>query len=148
MKPIRLALIALLTATGLALAAAPADARNGGGHRGGYYHGGSHFRGGGWYGFPAFGLALGLGMSYPLWSYPYGGYYSPAPVYGYPAVVAPMPASPPVYIENNQTPPPNAPPPTTSAPPTVWWYWCGSAKAYYPYVDNCAEGWQRVPPQQ
>jgi len=28
-----------------------------------------------------------------------------------------------------------------------WWYWCASNQAYYPYVQNCAEGWQRVAPQ-
>lgn len=25
-----------------------------------------------------------------------------------------------------------------------YWYYCASARAYYPYVQNCAEGWQRV----
>lgn len=25
------------------------------------------------------------------------------------------------------------------------WYYCDSAKAYYPYVESCAEGWRAVP---
>jgi hypothetical protein len=25
------------------------------------------------------------------------------------------------------------------------WYYCESAKAYYPYVAQCAEGWRTVP---
>jgi len=26
------------------------------------------------------------------------------------------------------------------------WYYCGSAGQYYPYVQNCPEGWQSVMP--
>jgi hypothetical protein len=48
--------------------------------------------------------------------------------------------SPTVWVErgNVTTPPP---------PPEQWWYWCGSARGYYPYVQTCVEGWQRVAPQ-
>ena len=31
--------------------------------------------------------------------------------------------------------------------PTNWWYWCESSKKYYPYVKECAGGFERVPPQ-
>jgi len=32
----------------------------------------------------------------------------------------------------------------TQAPGGVWYY-CDSAKTYYPYVQQCAEGWKTVP---
>jgi hypothetical protein len=28
-----------------------------------------------------------------------------------------------------------------------WWYFCPESRAYYPYVRECAGGWQRVAPQ-
>jgi Ni/Co efflux regulator RcnB len=44
--------------------------------------------------------------------------------------------------------PPGAPPPPP-APATGGtagvWYFCPSANAYYPYVNQCPEGWQVVP---
>lgn len=72
------------------------------------------------------------------YAYPPPVYYYPR-VYGPPAVVSPP--SEPVYIERDA--------PEESAPPaaTVWWYWCPGAKGYYPYVQQCPGGWQRVPPQ-
>lgn len=30
-------------------------------------------------------------------------------------------------------------------PPAQYWYYCDSADAYYPYVEQCPEGWQEVP---
>ena len=58
--------------------------------------------------------------------YPYAyPYYSPAPVYY---------APPPVYME----------PP---APQENYWYYCAPSRAYYPYVQDCPGGWQRVAPQ-
>jgi hypothetical protein len=32
-------------------------------------------------------------------------------------------------------------------PPPSYWYYCASAAAYYPYVQQCPEGWQPVVPQ-
>lgn len=55
-------------------------------------------------------------------------YYTPAPAY-----YAPPP--PPVYIEQPQP------------QPQAYWYYCASAGAYYPHVQSCPEGWQRVAPQ-
>ena len=52
------------------------------------------------------------------------------------------------------TPPAGTPPATVAAePPAVtpgaqtggFWYYCESAKGYYPYVNQCAEGWKSVP---
>lgn len=57
----------------------------------------------------------------PIAAYPY--YYAPAPVYYAPP--------PPAYVE---------------APPQQYWYYCASARAYYPYVQDCPGGWQRVVP--
>jgi len=66
--------------------------------------------------------------------YANGIYYAAAPG-GY-AVVQP-PANPSV------TPPVQA---AGAAPaPAGNWYYCDSAKNYYPYIQQCAEGWRSVP---
>lgn len=44
----------------------------------------------------------------------------------------------PVFIERS--------PPAEPAA-QIWWYWCADARAYYPYVQQCPGGWQRVAPQ-
>ncbi len=36
------------------------------------------------------------------------------------------------------------PPPVVRAPARMWYY-CDSAQAYYPYVQQCYEGWRAVP---
>jgi hypothetical protein len=28
-----------------------------------------------------------------------------------------------------------------------YWHYCAASQAYYPYVKECAEGWQLVPSQ-
>ena len=43
---------------------------------------------------------------------------------------------PPVYI---QQPPP--------VPVESYWYYCQSAQAYYPSVQQCSEAWIKVPPR-
>jgi len=70
----------------------------------------------------------------PVW----GPWYYPAPTYYYP----PQPivierAPPPVYIEQAEPAP----------APNAYWYYCGTSRAYYPYVKECSSGWQRVTPQ-
>jgi hypothetical protein len=54
------------------------------------------------------------------------------------AAVQPAPAAP---------PPAQSVPPAGSSPPSSPgnWYYCESAKAYYPYVGECREGWRAVP---
>ncbi len=56
-------------------------------------------------------------------------------------------AEPPMVASQNP-PPPAAPAPqpgsALSAVPGNWYY-CESAKAYYPYVTECKEGWRSVP---
>jgi hypothetical protein len=56
-------------------------------------------------------------------------------------------AEPPMMAGAN--PPSAAPAPQAGsvAPPSSpgTWYYCASAKAYYPYVTECKEGWRSVP---
>lgn len=73
-------------------------------------------------------------------------YYVSAPG-GY--AVADPPASS-AYIEAPlAAPQPPAPPPAPAAPAAQpaggTWYYCDAAKAYYPYVGTCPEGWRTVP---
>lgn len=88
-------------------------------------------------------VGIGIGLGYPVyspWFYPAPHYYPyyPAPYYYPPVVVAPSP--PPVYIERSD---PGAAP----APAQADWFYCADAKGYYPYVQQCPGGWQRVPSQ-
>ena len=55
----------------------------------------------------------------------------------------PYPASPPVVIQ----PVPQEPVVVQPAPQPAaqTWYYCESARAYYPYVQTCPEGWRPVP---
>jgi hypothetical protein len=107
---------------------------------------------GGWGWGPAWGgWGWGVGWN-PGWAWGpgYWGWSVGAPiVVGPPAVsVWAPPLGPTVYVESGAAvaeTSPAAPPPAPSA--QQWWYWCGSARGYYPYVESCPEGWQRVPPQ-
>ncbi len=96
-----------------------------GGHR---HHHRSHSHFGVFIGAPAF------------WYAPYPFYYHP-PAYYYPPVVVSPPA-PTVYIERPDN--------VQAAPERTAqdnWYYCPESQAYYPYVKQCAKGWQRVAPQ-
>lgn len=92
------------------------------------FAGGAQAHGGGrvgvWIGAP---ILVGPPLVYP---YPY--YYGPPVVreYNYP---------PPAYREPE--------PATPIEPPAPTWYYCRAARAYYPYVKTCPEGWQAVPAQ-
>jgi hypothetical protein len=77
-----------------------------------------------------FDVPLGVGPGYwgpsPWWGSPY--YYPyPAP----PVVVQP----PPVYEQ---------PAPAPQAP--AYWYYCQNPQGYYPYVQQCPNGWMQVVP--
>lgn len=119
MKSLRIPLAAIAAALALLSMAAPAQAH------GRHWHGGVH---------------LSFGVPYPYYWGPRYYYYPPPPAYYYPPVAV-VPSSPPVYIERDDAAP-------SAEPKATWWYWCASAKGYYPYVKECAGGWQRVPPQQ
>lgn len=133
----RFLLLALLAGP---MASTPALAqRHGHGH--GHGHGHSHVR---------FGIGINFGV--PLFGYPY--YYPP--FYHYPAVYSPVVLSqpaPPVYVEQSvshgQSYQQASPRPASQAAPQPaqnWWYFCAESNGYYPYVKQCAAGWQRVSP--
>lgn len=105
-----------------------------------------------------FGISLGVpiyGSGYypaPYYTYPAPAYVYPAPPYVYPAPAYSYPApavaysSPPVYIERSVAQPAPAPA-QAQAPTQADWYYCAASKGYYPYVNECPSGWQRVPAQ-
>ncbi len=121
-----------------------------GGRGGGYGDGRGYSHGNGHGGGVGLGLALGaaiVGLAYysrPAYSYPAYTYPEPAYPYTYPgpAYAYPGPAVAPSagYIEQYV---PHAAP----APAQVQgdWFYCAGSNAYYPYVRECLEGWQRVP---
>ena len=79
--------------------------------------------------------------SYPTYIYPAAVYSYPAPVYVYPAAAIRYTPAP-VYIEREVIQAQAAP-----AQSQGDWYYCAESGAYYPYVAQCAAGWQRVPAQ-
>jgi hypothetical protein len=114
-------------------------------------HGGHGYHGGG----VRFGISLGVPLygygyyppyyAYPAYAYPAPAYAYPAPVYTYPAPAYAYPAavvqaSPPAYVEQGMA---RAPAPQAQGD----WYYCPASKGYYPYVNECPSGWQRVPAQ-
>lgn len=73
---------------------------------------------------------------------PFGfGWYSPTPYY-YPQYYYAPPVvvrqAPQVYIERA------APQPAPQA--EAYWHYCSNPAGYYPYVQQCPGGWQRVVP--
>lgn len=146
MKRATTILMAALMGVTLAFTSVAASA---GGYRGGgsgYRHGGGHWHGGHrhWSGHVHFGFG-GWWPGYwgaPYWGGYWGGYGAPYwGGYAYsPTVVVQQ--EPRVYVERDDV---------GGAVPSngggQWWYWCASARGYYPYVNSCTEGWQRVPPQ-
>ncbi len=132
----RLIAAALIATT---IAAVPAFAQRGPYHGGGYY-----YRGGGYYGGPRVGVGVTFG---PYWGWGPGWYYPPyyyyPPAY-YPPAVVTVPTAPPTYIEQGQ---PEPVPGTQSQAAAGVWYYCGDSKMYYPYVRECAGGWEAVPAQ-
>jgi hypothetical protein len=111
-------------------------ARGGGGGHGGGHFGGGHYGGGWGYGHGGYysGIGLGLGLGYGLGYYG-APYYSP--YYAYPPVVT-VPVTPPVYIQQA--------PPVTQQYPSGYWYYCNNPEGYYPYIQQCPNGWQQVEP--
>lgn len=102
------------------------------------HHGGVRF--GVNIGIPLFGPGYYPGPYYPYPAYAYPPAYTyPAPGYGYPGPAV-APSAP--YAEQGY--PQAAPAP---AQPQGDWYYCPNSKSYYPYVNDCPGGWQRVPAQ-
>ena len=126
----RIGKISVLAALVLAMmTSVPAFAR-GGGYR---HHGGGHHHS---------SVSVGFAFGYPGY---WGGYY-PYPAYAYypPAYYYPpdtyYSSSPPVYVERGDANPP-------AERSQGYWYFCPETSAYYPYVKQCAGGWQKVSPQ-
>ena len=101
------------------------------------------------------GVSFGTGYHSPYYSPYYSPFYSPHyspffgsswPGYWGPSVVysAPLYTPPPVVIQSS--PPVYIERPSAEPPATAYWYYCAPTKAYYPYVSDCTEAWQRVPP--
>src|SRR5262245_3685676 len=96
-----------------------------------------------------------------------GPFWGPSPHFVYappPVIVQPSPIfvqqhpqviyvqQPPVIVQQPpviaQQPTSPAPPQGSSAAPShEYWYFCPSARAYYPTVQDCPEEWIRVPPR-
>jgi hypothetical protein len=96
--------------------------RSGGFHGGhGHHHNGAVF--------------VGVGVAAPFWwgwpyYYPY--YYPPYPYYPYPYYPEMQQST--VYVQDQQQAEP------------YYWYYCEGAQAYYPYVQQCPNGWMKVVP--
>ena len=148
MTPIKTIVATAAVAAALLAIAEPASARGRyGGHHHGHHHHGAHFSlgflggpywGAGYWGPGYWGSGYWGGPGY--WG---SGYWAPPTV-----VYAPAP-EPRVWVERDQASTAQVPPVTSNTNPNAqqWWYWCASSRGYYPYVSNCAEGWQRVAPQ-
>lgn len=121
----RLALVAALaiSLSAPAYAAPPAHGRYGGGASHGYRGPAQHHSSSG------AGAALLITALFGLTALAVATSGPPVPVQ--PAVV-------PVY-------PPSAP--VAQAPQPAYWYYCQDSNTYYPYVQQCAGGWQQVTPQ-
>lgn len=131
----------------------PAGAYYGGRAWGGYY--GRPYWGGGWGWRAGWGWAGYPGVGWGWAGYPGWGGYGYGYGWGAPPVVIQSQTIPYTYVEqattivDAPTEPGRAPPapPASSNSSGAWWYWCAPAQGYYPYVERCAEAWQRVAPQ-
>lgn len=74
----------------------------------------------------------------PSSSAPFWGVVGAGLALGAIALAVDTPRPPPVVV----APAVAVPPPP---PPVRMWYFCESARAYYPYVAYCPEGWRAVP---
>ncbi len=80
---------------------------------------------------PSVGVYVGPGY-YGYYPDPY--YYAPPPI---------VVQQPPVYVEQPQAAIAAAPPAPAQ---NSAWYYCAGSRSYYPYVKECAGGWQQVAP--
>jgi hypothetical protein len=172
MKATNKLLLAALAAAGIAVAM-PADAAGGvhgvarsgsghwtGGHSGhwsgghsGHWSGGSHWRGGGhwhgghWYG-PRFAFYWGVPVAVGAWwwGYPYYYGYPAYSYYDYPA--APVYQEREVYPQGEISSAEAKPGPGAPTQGPLYMNYCESAKAYYPKVSQCPEGWKFIAPRE
>jgi outer membrane protein OmpA-like peptidoglycan-associated protein len=83
------------------------------------------------------GVGVGIGVPGPYYYGPPAYYYPPRPYYYGPSYYYDPP--PPIVYET--------PPAVVQQAPAAFWYYCAAARAYFPYVKECAGGWQAVPAQ-
>ena len=121
MKRCRILALFLLSVAGTLLLSESAFARDRGW---GHHHHHDHWRGSVYIGVPFY---YGYHRPYydPYWDYPRWDYPR------YPRTIV---------IERERRADVGSGP-----PPAQYWYYCDSVDAYYPYVENCPEGWQEVP---
>jgi len=79
-------------------------------------------------------VVIFVGAPFLFWSWPYGYYYAPPPYYYGPDYVA-REMLPPVYVEKFDG---------TPTPQTPGDIFCPGQQAYYPDVQDCPSGWQRI----
>ena len=112
---------------------------------GSHWYGGHWGYSGGWYR-PSVGFYFGFPLFWGPW---WDGYYYPAYYYPGDRVVYREVVSEPQPIEGTLQPPAegatSAPPAPPAANPLSTNY-CASAKAYFPQVKSCPEGWQHTAP--
>lgn len=94
----------------------------------------------------SFGIHLGYPSYYGYYGYNYYDPFFYSPFYSYPPVFVPVtlpivvPATPTVYIQQQEEP-------ATVQTQTNYWYYCQDPEGYYPYVKQCSGSWLRVAPQ-
>ena len=154
MKAIKsLVVAAALAAAGVAMTAdaQAAGTWHGGTHGAatGHWSGGGHWRGGGWggrYWYPRVGFYFGAPLLWSAWywGWPYDYYYPRTVVYD--RIIERYPAAYPdgVMEPSTEVAPSRGAP--TQGP--LYMNYCESAKAYYPKVASCAEGWKFIAPSR
>ncbi len=149
MRAIKSLVVAALAAAGMAAGAdvQAADPVHPGarGHGGGNWNGG-HWRGGGWggrYWYPRVGFYVGAPLLWSAWywGWPYDYYYPRTVVYD--RVIERYPASYPDGVMEPSTQVPRGEGAPSQGP--AYMNYCDSAKAYYPKVTSCPEGWKFIP---
>ena len=157
MKAIKSLVVAAVAAAGVAVAVdaqAAGPVRSGGhwsgGHgSGGHWSGGGHWGGhwGGRYWYPRVGFYVGAPLLWSAWywGWPYDYYYYPRTVV-YDRVIERYPADYPdgVMEPGTEVAPSKGAP--TQGP--LYMNYCDSAKAYYPKVTSCPEGWKFIAPSR
>jgi hypothetical protein len=146
MRAIKSLLVAALAAAGMAATANVQAASHAGGFHGGGHFNGGHFGGHRFFSGPRVGFFIGAPLLFApwYWGYPYD-YYYPRTV-----VIDRVVADPAYYPEGVMAAPPPA---TTEVPRTqgapaqapAYMNFCESAKAYFPKVTSCPEGWKFLP---
>lgn len=150
------AIVALVLASGVAMAQGRGGGRGGAPPHGGAWHGGDtrHDGGGRWHGDGWHGsVGLYFGGPYWAWGWPYAYAYPypyPYRYYGYPYYAYPYHYPYPYYEPNIEYVPPEPRAYIERSPraqPTSYWYYCTDPAGYYPYVRNCSKPWIEVVPE-